>query len=290
MYNIRMYGTLPCIKCENGSMIPSSHEVIVEVPLAVFVNGRHALTAMISPTMLEEFITGFLYTEKIIGKLEDIESLRIEKGEEGGEEREKKEEKRSEEESAGPLSASVLTKNPFSIMLSSKTVLSGCGGDTSFVNADRLPKIQSDMVIELSTIKTIMKETLVSDLHTRTGGIHIVGLFGPGGKICIIEDIGRHNALDKVIGYGLKHGVDFSKTVVTCSGRLSSEMIRKCLVANIPIIASRGATTTLAISIGEQAGLTIIGFVRSHKMNIYTGAERIKSLSENSLMHVEKLQ
>jgi FdhD protein len=91
-----------------------------------------------------------------------------------------------------------------------------------------------------------------------------------------MEDIGRHNALDKVIGYGLKHGVDFSRTIVTCSGRLSSEMVRKCLIANIPIIASRGATTTLAISMGEQSGLTIIGFVRGPKMNIYTGVERIR--------------
>lgn len=74
----------------------------------------------------------------------------------------------------------------------------------------------------------------------------------------------------------MKHGVDFSGTIVTCSGRLSSEMIRKCLVANIPVITSRGATTTLAISMGEQSGLTIIGFVRSQKMNIYAGAERIK--------------
>ncbi len=93
----------------------------------------------------------------------------------------------------------------------------------------------------------------------------------------MIEDIGRHNALDKVIGYGLKHGVDFSRTVVTCSGRLSSEMVRKCLMANIPVIASRGATTTLAISMAEQAGLTIIGFVRSQKMNIYTGVERVRN-------------
>ena len=150
-------------------------------------------------------------------------------------------------------------------MLSSKTVLSGCGGDTSYLDPERLPKIQSDMTTELSTVKKIMKETLVSDLHTRTGGIHIVGLFGSDGKICIMEDIGRHNALDKVIGYGLKHNVDFSRTIVTCSGRLSSEMVRKCLIANIPIIASRGATTTLAISMGEQSGLTIIGFVRSQK-------------------------
>jgi len=258
-----MYRTVPCIKSDDGSMTASSHDVVIEVPLAVFVNGRHALTAMISPTMLEEFVTGFLYTEKIISKLEDIESLRMEEKEEG--------------KDASTLSVSVLTKNPFSIMFSSKTVLSGCGGDTSYVDADRLPKIQSDMVVEFPIIKKIMKETLVSDLHSRTGGIHIVGLFGPEGKICIIEDIGRHNALDKVIGYGLKHGVDFSGTIVTCSGRLSSEMIRKCLVANIPVIASRGATTTLAISMGEQAGLTIIGFVRSQKMNIYTGAERIKT-------------
>lgn len=240
-------------------MIPSSHDVIIEVPLSVFVNGRHALTAMISPVMLEEFVTGFLYTERIISKLEDIDSLRI------------------EEKNTDTPSASVLTKNPFSIMVSSKTVLSGCGGDTSYLDPERLPKIQSDMTTEISTINKIMKETLISDLHTRTGGIHIVGLFGPEGKICIVEDIGRHNALDKAIGFGLVHKVDFSRTIVTCSGRLSSEMVRKCLMANIPIIASRGATTTLAISIGELSGLTIIGFVRGQKMNIYTGAKRIRN-------------
>ena len=254
-----MFRTVPCIKSDNGSMIPSSHDVVIEVPLSVFVNGRHALTAMISPVMLEEFVTGFLYTERIIRKLEDIDSLRI------------------EGRNSGTPSASVLTKNPFSIMLSSKTVLSGCGGDTSYIDPDRLPKVQSDLTAELSTITKIMNETLISDLHTRTGGIHIVGLFGPDGKICIVEDIGRHNALDKVIGYGLKHNIDFSKTTLTCSGRLSSEMVRKCLIANIPIIASRGATTTLAISMGEQSGLTIIGFVRGQKMNIYTGVERIRT-------------
>jgi len=258
-----MYSTVSCIKYDNGSMVPSSHDVVMEVPLAVFVNGRHALTAMVSPTMLEEFVTGFLYTERIIKKPEDIESLHIEEN--------------RKEKGMVTLSASVLTKDPFSIMLSSKIVLSGCGGDTSYVDADRLPKIQSDLVTDVSRIKDIMKETLVSDLHTRIGGIHIVGLFGSDGKICVIEDIGRHNALDKVIGYGLKQGVDFSRTIVTCSGRLSSEMARKCLMANIPIIASRGATTTLAISMGEQSGLTIIGFVRSRKMNIYTGTERIKN-------------
>jgi len=69
-------------------------------------------------------------------------------------------------------------------------------------------------------------------------------------------DIGRQNALDKATGYGLKHDVDFSGTILASSGRLSSEMIRKCLIANIPIIASRGATTTLAVRLEEQSGLT----------------------------------
>jgi FdhD protein len=261
-----MYSTVLYIEVDGESIFSSSHEVVMEVPLAVFVNGRHALTAMISPSGLEEFVTGFLYTEKIISKLEDLESLRIE--EQGG---------KMEGTNTSGLSANVLTKNPFSIMLSGKTVLSGCGGDTSYLDADRLPKIQSDLVLKPSTITHIMKDTLASELHAMTGGVHIVGLFGPEGTICIMEDIGRHNALDKVIGYGLKHGVDFSRTAVASSGRLSSEMVRKCLIANIPIIASRGATTTLAVRLGEQSGLTILGFVRGRKMNIYTGAERIRN-------------
>lgn len=279
-----MYSTVLCVKYEHGSMVPSLHEVVMEVPLAVFVNGRHVLTAMVSPSMIEEFVTGYLYTEKIIKSLEDIESLSIEeKKDKGTEERikEKMEEGRKEnvaENIAITLSASVLTKNFFSIMFSGKTVLSGCGGDTSYLDADRLPKIRSDLIIDASIINSTMKETLTSELHSRTGGIHIVGLFGPDGRICIMEDIGRHNALDKAIGYGLRNGIDFSRTFVASSGRLSSEMVRKCLIANIPIIASRGATTTLAIGMAEQAGLTVIGFVRSQKMNIYSGSERVRIL------------
>ena len=90
------------------------------------------------------------------------------------------------------------------------------------------------------------------------------------------RDIGRHNALDKETGYGLKHNVDFFQDNCSLSGRLSSEMTRKCLIANIPIIASRGVINPLAVRLGEQSGLTILGFVRSQKMNIYTGIERTR--------------
>lgn len=122
------------------------------------------------------------------------------------------------------------------------------------------------------------KGTLVSDLHTRTGGIHIVGLFGQEGRICIMEDIGRHNALDKAIGYGLKHEVDFSRTIVASSeGEALLGNDKKMSYSQYSYYCIQRPTTTLAIRLGEQSGLTILGFVRGQKMNIYTGTERIRN-------------
>ncbi len=121
-----------------------------------------------------------------------------------------------------------------------------------------------------------VKTALDSEVHRTTGGIHLVGLFNADGVITISEDIGRHNALDRVIGYGLNHKVDFQQTYVVSSGRVSSEMVRKCLIAQVPVIISRGSTTTLAIRIAHTSGLTLIGFARGGKMNIYTHAQRVE--------------
>lgn len=252
-----LYRELPIVKVDGDSFVPSTHPVVEEMPLSVTVNGRHALTAMTSPTMLREFVVGFLYTERIVKGLEEIESIRIEGN-----------------------AASVLTKNPFAILTSHKTVLSGCGGSTSFLDAGHLPQIRSDLVLSQEVIRAATKETLDSELHRITGGIHLVGLFDEEGRaIRIAEDIGRHNALDRVVGHGLLESVDFSRTFAVSSGRISSEMVRKCLVANIPVIVSRGATTTTAVEAAEAGGLTIVGFVRSKKMNIYTRWERVRGAS-----------
>ena len=251
-----LYRDLPIARGDGEMFVPATHPVVEETPFSVTVNGRHALTAMTSPTLLREFVVGYLYTERIVSGLEDIESIRIEGN-----------------------SASVLTKNPFAILTSHKTVLSGCGGSTSFLDAGRLPKIKSNLILSPEVIRTATKETLDSDLHRITGGIHLVGLFDADGQaIRIAEDIGRHNALDRVVGHGLLEGVDFSRTFAVCSGRISSEMVRKCLVTNIPVIVSRGATTTAAVEAAEVGGLTIVGFVRSKKMNVYTEWGRVRGL------------
>ena len=251
----KMYRKLPCIKVDGDTFRNELHEVVEEVPIALFVNGRHAMTAMMSPVQLEDFVTGYLFTEQIIKGIDEIESIRIEKNR-----------------------ISVITRNLFKVLGPKKTILSGCGGSTSYIDAEKLPKIKSDFVISLKRINESIRDVLSSDLHRTTGGIHVVALLDTEKVISVSEDIGRHNAVDRVVGYGLRTGIDFSRTFIVSSGRISSEMVRKCLIANIPVVVSRGATTTLAIDIAAKTGLCVIGFVRSSKMNIYTHPERVQGV------------
>jgi len=250
-----MYRKLPCIKVTGDSTEKGFHEVIEESPYALFVNGRHTMTAMMSPESLEDFVTGYLFTEQIIKAPDEIESIRVEEHR-----------------------ISVITKNLFKSLGPKKTILSGCGGSASFIDPEKLPKIESTLSVTPELISRMTKKALESELHQITGGIHVVALAGAEEIITVSEDIGRHNALDRVIGYALRQKIDLSQTFVIVSGRISSEMVRKCLVANIPVIVSRGATTTLAVDIAEKNGLTIVGFARGSKMNVYTHPLRILGL------------
>jgi FdhD protein len=250
-----VYKKLPCIRVDGNTSEKTLHEVVEEIPFALFINGRHAMTAMMSPLNLEDFVTGYLFTEQIIKGVDEIESVKIEKNR-----------------------ISVITKNLFKVLGPKKTILSGCGGSSSFIDPAKLPKITSDFAISAEKIQEWIKTALDSELHRTTGGIHIVALLDTDNILCVSEDIGRHNALDRVIGYGLRNGVNFSRTFIVSSGRISSEMVRKCLLANIPMIVSRSATTTLAVEIAAKAGITVIGFARGKKLNIYTHAERVAGL------------
>jgi len=248
-----MFREIPCTRVdEKGVRELITHPVIEEVPVTVTVNGRQVATAMTSPVDLEEFATGFLFTEGIIRGKGEIDSIQVEKN-----------------------SVKVITKDLLRVIGPRRTILSGCGGSSSFLDPAKLPKVTSSFAIQAQMISRSMKDLLQSDLHRLTGGVHIVGLSGPEGEITRSLDIGRHNALDRVIGYGLIHGIDLGQVYVLSSGRISSEMVRKSLVAGIPLIASRGATTTLAVSLAEKNGLTVIGFVRAGGMNIYTNPQRV---------------
>ncbi len=138
-------------------------------------------------------------------------------------------------------------------------------------------RIHSDLNIHMKNVIDGVNAILKSKIFAETEAVHSAGLFKSGiESICIAEDIGRHNALDKVIGYGLLNEIDFSNTFAASTGRQPSEMILRCCRANIPIIATKGVPTSLGIDIAKEAGLTIIGLVRENGITIYSNPARIR--------------
>jgi FdhD protein len=143
------------------------------------------------------------------------------------------------------------------------------------------PAVKSDLKISAEDIFACVKEILKSEIFTETEAVHSAGLFLEGKKtVCITEDLGRHNALDKVIGYGLMKKIHFGRTVAASTGRQPSEMIIKCRHAGIPIIVTKAVPTTLAVELAEKAGITIAGLVRGNTMIVYAHPERIEGADE----------
>ena len=252
-----MFKKVKCLKYHDGVVVEREHEVVKEEPLVMSINGRHYATAMMSPQMKREFVIGHLFAEGIIKSMKEIESLQLEEN-----------------------TARVLISHPLQVLAVRKIIVTGCGSGSSFFDESKVPKLNVVEKIDALEILNGVKALLRSPLHEATGGVHLVGLFEKYVhkyvSVAIVEDVGRHNALDKVIGYVLRTDTDFDRTFVACTGRISSEMALKCSKANIPIVASRGATTSLAIELAENSGLCIIGFVRGETMNVYTHAERLR--------------
>ncbi len=232
----------------------AEERVLTELGLSIIINGEYYTTAMITPMMEYEFVTGYLFGQGIIESFGEIESLKI-------------------------------TDNTAEVALHN---------DILWRNATKkdLKRIDSDLKIKKEDIFKAINAVLQSEIYAETGAIHSAGLFIQGAEpVCITEDIGRHNALDKVIGYALISEIDFNNTFVTSTGRMVAEIASKVCRANIPIVATKAAVTKLGIEIGEKYGLTIIGFVRDkgtkiksdtnetitteRLMKIYTNHERI---------------
>ncbi len=136
-----------------------------------------------------------------------------------------------------------------------------------------LPKINSSQLIQLPDILRQAQE-----IFGNTGGIHAAGLFNPKGELLSIrEDVGRHNALDKVIGLAFQQkNLPLNEQILLVSGRASFELVQKSLMAGIPILAAVGSPSSLAVELAEEYNMTLVGFLRDKRFNVYCGIERIK--------------
>jgi FdhD protein len=134
------------------------------------------------------------------------------------------------------------------------------------------PKVKSTLITK---IPNLLRES--QSEFSKTGGIHASALFNTNGEPLVIrEDVGRHNALDKVIGHSFRNSIfDTENQFIACSGRLSFELVQKCLMANIGLLMGVGAPTSLAIDLAKRSDMTLIGFVKSDSFNIYCGHNRI---------------
>jgi FdhD protein len=141
--------------------------------------------------------------------------------------------------------------------------------------SQRLPQLDPE------TVLTLPERLLRQQAHfSKTGGLHAAALIEPGGTVrAIREDVGRHNAVDKVIGHALlTNTIDFSNSVLMVSGRAGFELVQKAIMAGVPIMAAVGAPSSLAVELARQYDLTLIGFLRGNRFNLYSGRQRINSL------------
>jgi len=265
--------SVECRRLIDGHFTVSEAKVVIEKELPIFINGEHLVTASITPTMEREFIIGYLFGQGFIDNIEELESI-------------------DTEGSAARVTVKDTQKISQWTKKTDYRVVSG-GGKAVFYGEMNFPKICTQIKIGKREIFRAMNTVFEkAGVYQETEGVHTSGLFTPEAiPICIVEDIGRHNTLDKVIGYTLINKIDCSNTFLASTGRMASEMVAKICRAKIPVVATKTAVTKTGLEIGERCGLTIIGFVRDTGnrintdmevrtiiepgMKIYTNAERI---------------
>jgi FdhD protein len=235
--------------------------VAEEKPLHIFLNKTYYVTLSCSPSNLKELVLGFLLSEHIVNSLGDIDKIDLK-------ETVCKVKFRPEIDLKQKLSFS----RPFS-----RVVLLTCGSQLPHQFSGRLPKVKSRLVVKAKTISDCVNRlNSLAETFRRTGGVHAAAICRfDGCFLAFAEDVGRHNAVDKVIGTAALGKADFGECFLALSGRMSSEIVLKAARVGLPIVASLAAAIDSGVKIAEKAGLTLVGFVRGKRMNVYTFPERI---------------
>jgi FdhD protein len=255
--------------------------VTVEEPFEVRLNHRSLAVIMRTPGHDRELAMGFLFTERVIHQADDVHVIEDAIDADGLPLANVVNVFLRSRERQDTLTQSDNYKDcsPFERHFAVSASCGLCGKNSI---ADLVltvhPLEVKDLRFSASCIYELTRQLRIGqDVFTYTGGLHAAGLFTSTGELCLLrEDIGRHNAVDKIIGHGLLHNtLPYSRHILLVSGRTSYEIIQKALLARIPCIAAISAPSSLAIELANQSGITLIGFLRDHSMNVYTHPQRI---------------
>lgn len=255
--------TYDIIKMRGNDITEVEDDVINEYPFTIYINDNEFITLLCSPKSLKYLAMGFLYSEGIISSKRDIKNIRI-------------------DNDKGLAYVYVDNNNILGQKLSGKrTVTTGCGKGTIFYNvmdSFKSKKIEGKTNIDVEVISGLINNfNKNSELFLKTGGVHSCALCNNDEFLYFEEDIGRHNALDKILGRALFDEIPLDDKIVLTSGRISSEIIIKIAKRGIPVVVSRSAPTSLAIEIARKLNITLIGFARGKKMNIYSNFPSLNS-------------
>lgn len=226
--------------------------VAKEAPISLKVNGSRIATLLATPLDLPELACGFLYSLGLVKGIDDISSL-----------------------SAGNSEIEIVATLRKDLKPEEQVLTSGCGKGV-IILSHLLGKVESNLTISSEAIAFLMDEfQLKSTGYKRTGGLHSAAISDGQQILDFKEDIGRHNAIDKAIGSFLLKRVPLKDKIILTSGRLTSEIVVKAVRAEIPILISRSSLTDMAIALADHSKVTLIGFARKRRMNLYTHPQRV---------------
>ena len=226
-------------------------EVVREQPVTVYVNGERFLTLLCSPFDLEPLVLGYLWMEKVIAGLDEVTGLSV-----------------SEVDGR----ADVTLTRPVTLP-TERILTSGCGGGITFRIDPRLfPRVRSTLKVKPEALAARLHDLLRDARHYHASrGIHGAALADADRVLLVAEDVGRHNAVDKLKGLALLRGLPTDDRILLSTGRVSSEMLLKAARMRVPLIASRTSPTEMAVALAEQLGITVAGYVRGDGLNLYAG-------------------
>jgi len=239
--------------------------VVLEKPYTLFVNDRELVTLVCSPLQIKELAVGFLCSEGILRERGDLQGVTI-------------------NEADGLIW--VETREGRSQSAAAETFLKRfvttcCGRGRAafyFINdAREMPPLTSRLSVTPEQIFYLSRRLEeASTLFAATGGAHSAALGAAGEVLMLFEDIGRHNAVDKIFGRCFLEGIPTADKLLVFSGRVSSEILIKVARMRIPVLIARGAPTGLALEMAQELGVTVVGFARENRFNVYTHKERIR--------------